>query len=296
MDYRKMLYYHLEKDADLTIAFAQIDPAESSRFGVAGIDDEDGDFGGKVLQYMEKPAKDVFPWASLTIYMFKPKVLYEVLETNSKNPESHEFGRNIIPKMVARDYRVYGFKFRGYWGYTRTIAEYWQTNLSLLDEKPSIDLDRWQVRTNLDHDRLRDRAPAEIGGDAQVDRALIHNGCSVEGRAENSILFPGVRVEKGAVVRNSILFFDTVVQRDALVDNAITDFEVNIGQRCIVGEGENDTPNELQPELLNSGITLIGKGIAVPANAIIGRNCILYPGLKQMSFSEPRIESGRTLR
>lgn len=295
MNYRPMLNYHREKGADLTVAFCPIDPAESSRFGVAEIDDEDGAIGGRVLDYKEKPALTPLKWASLTIYLFRPTVLFEVLEQNAREDQSYEFGRDIIPKMLQR-YKVFGYKFYNYWGYARTIDEYWQTNMDLLGEEPKINLDAWEVRTNLDHDHLRDRTPAYIGRNAVVHNSLVHNDCQIEGQVQASILFPGVKVAEGARVRNSILLYDTIVETGAVLDKVITDVDVQIGPECQVGFGQDLTPSRRFPELLNSGITLIGRNAKVPAKVEIGRNCIICPSLTPAHFKNKNFESGTIVR
>lgn len=293
MDYRQMLNYHREKDADLTVAFCPIKPEQSSRFGVAEIDDEDSELGGKILNYMEKPQEAKFNWASLTIYLFKPSILADVLIENAGN-HSHEFGRDIIPKMIGKR-KVYGYKFNGYWEYTRTIDEFWRTNMDLLGQTPGIDLDAWQVRTNLDHDKVRDRSPARIGKDALIENSMLHNGCQVDGEVRNSILFPGVRIAESAVVRDSVLFFDTVVEAGAVLDKTITDFDVRVGTECHIGEGNDAVPNKEYPDLLNSGITLIGKNVSLPPNVQVGRNCIIYPEIKEENLKTIQIESGTVL-
>ena len=294
MDYRHMWRYHLEKNADLTMAFLPIRLEESPRFGSAEIDDEDDRLGGRVLQYKEKPAEGGFPWASMTVFLFKPAVLYEVLEDNARSGVSHEFGKDIIPKMLGR-YRIYGYKFYDYWGYTRTLDEFWQTNMELLSANPHIDLEAWQVRTNLDHDRLRDRPPARVGKDAKLSNSFIQKGCKVEGEVENSILFPGVRVAAGATVKNSLLFFDTVVEAGARLDKVITDVEVRVAADCVVGAGEAGVPNRQTPDLLSSGLTVIGRAVHLPEGARIGRNCIVYPYLKPEAFKAREYESGTTI-
>lgn len=295
MNYNPMYYYHREKNADLTIGFCPIHPRESHRFGVAEIDDEDGELGGQVLQYKEKPRDADLRWASLTIYFFKPEVLFDVLRSHAHESQSHEFGRDIIPKML-KNYRVFGYKFQGYWGYARTIDEFWQTNMDLLGEHPGIDLASWEVRTNLDHDNLRDRPPARLGPNAVVEDSLVHNGCRVDGEVRGSILFPGVKVAQGAKVVNSILFFDTEVAPGCILDKTITDTEVRIGEGCQIGCGDNLTPNQKYPNLLNSGISLIGRRAEIPADVQIGRNCIVYPLLKKKDFVETRIDSGMTIQ
>ncbi len=290
MDYISMHAMHKETDADLTIAFAPIDPNLSHRFGAAEIDTECNASGGRVLKYREKDNESKLEWASLTIYMFKPEVLYSVLKDNSLNSQSHEFGRDIIPKMLE-NYKVYGYNFGGYWGYSKTIDEYWETNMALLGDSPEIVLEGWKVRTNLDHDRLRDRAPAQIGAEANIRNSLIQNGCEIDGEVESSILFPGVKVKKGAVVKNSIIFSDNIISFDAKLDYTITDFDVTIGAGTQIGLGNNSGGGE-HSEL---GITLIGKGTAVPRDIVIGKGCVISPGLTEKHFQQKEYKSGSIL-
>lgn len=231
MDYRKVIAFHQEMQADCTAVFTSMH-GDISRFGQAVIAD-DGPSGGRILEYMEKPATPISNWVSLTIFVFKTHVLEELLQANVK-AESHEFGRDILPNLV-KNYRFFGYKFYGYWAYSRTLEEYWSANMALLGTHPAIDLQRWGVRTNLDHEAIRDRPPAIIGPSAVLRNVRCYNGVHVEGRVENSILFPGVCVEKGAEVRNSILFFDTHVQSGARLNRAITDIGVQIGRNCAIG-------------------------------------------------------------
>jgi glucose-1-phosphate adenylyltransferase len=93
-------------------------------------------------------------------------------------------------------------------------------------------------------------------------------------------------------VPNSILFFETVVSAGTVLDKAVTDSDVYLGTGCVIGTGDAETPNRQFPDLLNSGITLVGKGVRIPANIEIGRNCIISPELKEADFSETRIPSG----
>lgn len=293
MNYLPMLDYHRKKDADLTICFASIDAQQGQRFGVAEIDDEDGATGGRMVDYLEKPARSSHRWASLTIFLFKPDVLYKVLTERSLGGGTREFGRDVLPAMLGK-YKIYGYKFDGYWGYTRTLDEYWQTNMDLLGEEPKIPLQEWQVRTNLDHDRLRDRPPAKIGGNARIANSCFYNGCEIEGEVQNSILFPGVKVRKGASVRDSILFFDTVIEEGVSIDRTIADFDVRVENGAQVGVGDS-VANREYPNLLHSGLTLIGKGAQLPAGLELGKNCIVAPELKATHFKRNHYESGTTI-
>lgn len=286
MNYRKIIDYHKAKDADLTMACIKTPMAQAGRFGVADIDNEDGDTGGRVVRYKEKPSKPKFNWASMTVFCFKPKTLYEILETNALEDDSFEFGRNIIPRMMFDRRKVFGFKFYGYWGYTRTIEEYWQTNMDLLGPNPKIKIDEWAIRTNLEHRDIRDRQPLKIGLLATVQDSLIYNGCVVEGHVERSILFPGVHVKKGAVVKDSVLFFENIVSKNVQLNKVVSDVNVVFGNNARVGmEG----PSE------DREASVIGWNNRIPADSVIGSDCTLYPGLKPKKLNR-EIKTGEIVR
>ncbi len=111
----------------------------------------------------------------MTIYLFKTEVLLEILKQTHTHSEGIEFGRDIFPSLV-RQYRVFGYIFSGYWGYTRTLDEYWQTHMDLFGTDTKINLKQWQIRTNLEHERIRERQPAVIGPDADLDQVLLTHG------------------------------------------------------------------------------------------------------------------------
>ena len=289
MDYGPLLKYHRDRDADLTVVFIQVTPDQASRFGVATIDENDG----RILDYQEKPAQPNSLWASLTVYLFKADVLYDVLHRNHKKSGGHEFGKDIIPAMLSR-YHLYGYKYAEYWGYTRTIDEYWQTSMHLLGDNPLINPERWQVRTNLAHNSTRDRPPAILGPNAEVSNSLIYNGCRIDGRVVNSILFPGVVVGREAEVRDSILMFDTHVSGEAKLNRVISDVETNIGRGVEVGREGEVVPNREEPNLLRSGITVIGRSCDIPAGIRIGKNCIIKPDMPYSKFDKV-IPSGATV-
>lgn len=270
MDYREIIAYHREKKADLTIAFTKVKKEGAHRFGLADIDDEDKK-GGRVLQYIEKPEKPPFEWASLTIYVFNPDILIEALEENAKE-DSHEFGKDIIPKFLENR-KVYGYKHRGYWGYTRTPLEYWHTNMDLLGKTPKLDINAWRVMTNLAHRGIYDRQTALTGISAKIENSLFYSGCRIDGTVTNSILFPGVRVDEGAVVRNSILFFDTIVEKNAKINNTISDMEVVFKQGAEIG---GKGPME--------DLSVIGWGSLIPENVKIAHGVTVYPNLTDKDF------------
>ena len=271
MDYGDLMKFHLDRGADLTIAFVKVPREGAHRFGLARLDEETPQ-GGRVLAYAEKPENPLFDWASMTIYLFKPEVLMDALLANAGR-DSHEFGRDILPDLVTHR-RVYGYVHRGYWGYTRTPLEYWQANMDLLGKNPKLDTRSWGLITNMSHHDIRDRQPAFVGKGAEVENSLFYAGCSIKGKVRNSILFPGVRVEEGAEVENSILYFDTVVERGAKIMKTIADVQVTVGKGAHIGDAPPDD------------LTIIGGDTEIPGDVKIGHGVTVRPGLKTGAFAK----------
>jgi glucose-1-phosphate adenylyltransferase len=286
MDYRQLLEYHQGRDADLTIAFVKVPMDKAHRFGVAALDGEDGSLGGRVLAYREKPDKPDFNWASMTIFCFKPEVLYEELAREVEGGENFEFGRDIIPRMVAEGRRVYGFKFGDYWGYTRTVDEYWQTSMDLLGPNPPIRIEEWGLRTNLEHRGIRDYQPLLIGAAAEISDSLVYNGCEIEGKIERSILFPGVKVGPGATVKDSVVFFDTKIGAQVELNKVICDVNVDFEPGCRVGRRESEAAG---------AATVVGWSNVVPGGSDIGGACTLYPHLDKRKLAGV-INSGEVVK
>lgn len=285
MDYQDLVDYHTSKDADLTIAFTRVPAADAHRFGVASLDEEDGERGGRVTGYWEKPATPQSEWASMTILCFKPEVLYRALERNQKG-ESYHFGKDIIPALLADNAKVYGYKFDGYWGYTRTIKEYWQSNMDLLGPEPRIDLESWSFRTNLEHRNIRDNEPALMGENAVVHNSLVYNGCKIGGTVRNSILFPGVHVKKGAVVENSVIFFSNIIGENCRINKIVSDVNTSYEDGVQIG------PENCED---STAVTVIGWNNKVPANTVIGEGATVYPRLPRSAWPNT-VKAGEVLR
>lgn len=288
MDYRDLIDYHQRQDADLTAAFVQVNPEGASRFGIAEIEG-DHESGGRLLSYEEKPATPKSNWASLTVFCFKPQVLADVLHLNQQNEnESYEFGRDILPMMMRDKYRVFGYRFKGYWGYSRTVDEYWQTSMDTLGMEPAIDMERWGLRTNLEHRDIRDCQPLQVGSQGIIDNSTAYNGCVIDGRVKNSILFPGARIEAGAVVEDSILFFNNVIKAGARLSKVICDVNTVVGTGARVGV--------LPGAGTKGNISVIGWSNQVPDGMVIGSGCTVYPGMAPGRWSTGRLKDGEVLR
>jgi glucose-1-phosphate adenylyltransferase len=281
MDYRPFIALHKRRRAGVTIGVRPVPMDEAHRFGILALDAED-----RVVDWQEKPAQPKSNLASMGIYVFSRRALEEWL-----GDDRQDFGRDVIPAMLAGRARVVGYRFDGYWQDVGTVHSYWQAQMDLLDERPELDLyDKdWLI-----HTRSEERAPAKIGPTASVHRSLVSHGCVVYGTVERSVLSPGVRVEVGAVVRDSIVMFDTVIGAGAVLDRAILDKEVVVGPNAIVGEGTDMTPNRTD-QRLDSGISLVGKRALVPRNVRIGRNVRVDEGTRSVDFPRRVVASGSTM-
>jgi glucose-1-phosphate adenylyltransferase len=286
MDYQEIIEYHQEKNADLTIGCVQVPLDHAHRFGLADIDNEDGSRGGRVLRYEEKPENPDFNWASMTVFCFNPKTLREILTANAREDDSFEFGRDIIPRMMFENKRIYGYKFHGYWGYSRTVEEYWQANMDLLGPDPKIKLDEWGIRTNLEHRAIRDAQPLKVGSCGEIKNSLIYNGCVIEGKVENSIIFPGVQIKKDAVVKDSVLFFNNIIGRESRLEKVISDVNVTIGDAVTIGQPGPVTDKK---------VTLLGWNNYFPDHLEIGSDCTIYPQLGPEKIPT-EIKNGEVIR
>jgi glucose-1-phosphate adenylyltransferase len=287
-----MIAFHQQHGADVTLGGVVIPIEEGPRFGIL-----ETDVSGRVVSFEEKPDKPRGTLGSMGIYVFARDTLARVLLQDARladtdTPSQHDFGRNIIPGMMARGERVYAYPFSGYWQDVGTVQSYWEAHMGLLEDRPSFDLydPAWVV-----HTRSEERPPAQIHEGAEITRSLISHGCIIRGQVEHSVLSPGVIVEAGAVVRDSILLFDTVVGEGSVVDRAILDKEVVVGKNCQIGYGDDMTPNQQEPTRLDTGITLIGKRTCLPDNLKVGRNCKIGTDLRPQDFTTDLLASGETI-
>ncbi len=164
--------------------------------------------------------------------------------------------------------------------------------MDLLVELPEINL---YDPDNIIHTKINEKPSAKIGPKAHVSRSLISNGCIINGYVEHSVLSPGVYIEEGAVVRDSIIFHNSYIETDAVINRSILDKEVRVSRGCQVGFGEDFSPNKESPNILNTGITVVGKATVLPDGLRLGRNCIIGPGLTENDFNDHFIASGSTI-
>jgi glucose-1-phosphate adenylyltransferase len=286
MDYDILINFHREHKADCTIATRRVSLEEASRLGVMSVDEDRG-----ITEFEEKPAAPKSTLASMGIYVFKLEALSQVLYDDLEDPSSQrDFGKDIVPRMLAQGKRLCAFPYDGYWVDVGTVHAYWEAHMELLSDDPRLNLlDRdWII-----HTRSEERPPVNIRTGATVSHSLITDGCVIEGSVEFSVLSPGVRVERGAVVRHSIIMTDTVIRAGAVVDKCIVDKQVIVGRGAHLGWGKNYAVNTLGH--LTTGITLVGKNSQLPPGLRVGRNCVLVSDLKESDFTSETIPSGATV-
>ncbi|MCL2548738.1 MAG: glucose-1-phosphate adenylyltransferase [Symbiobacteriaceae bacterium] len=230
MDYSKMLDYHKANDADCTIAVIDVSLEEASRFGIMTVDAK-----GRIVEFEEKPAKPKSTLASMGIYIFNWDLLRENLEQDNLDSNSvHDFGKNIIPRMMAGKLKMMAYHFRGYWKDVGTLESLWEANMDIL-KNPNLGQADWPVLT-----RGRNRPPHHISPLGRVRDSLVASGCRISGLVEHSIVASGVVVEEGAIVRNSVVLADTLIKRGAIVEYAILDERCIIAENAVVGQARDE--------------------------------------------------------
>jgi glucose-1-phosphate adenylyltransferase len=286
MDYRDLIATHLRQQADLTVAVMHVPLEQTDRFGIMTTDAAD-----RVVEFSEKPkARDKGTLASMGIYVFDANVLIERLRQTSAEFSALDFGKHVIPTMIAQD-QVFAHPFAGYWVDVGTVESYWETSMELLDPACTLDLfdAEWRI-----HTRSEERPPAKLGPQSHVAGSMVCNGCVVRGTVEHSVLSPGVYISPGAIVRDSIVMTDTWIGPGAVLDRVIVDKNVVVGANVQLGVGDDNPPNRAQPDKLTTGISVVGKGAHIPAGIRIGRNVVINSDRDEDAF-DGDVASGETI-
>ena len=257
MNYNKMLEFHKEKGADLTVAHIDVPLEEASRFGILNTDDD-----LRIVEFLEKPKNPVSTKASMGIYIFNWKVLKEYLIRDEENPESEkDFGKNIIPMLLEEDRRIYAFPFAGYWKDVGTIESLWEANMDLIKRKEDFNISdkTWKI-----YYRHEGRLPQYIGESAEVTESMISDGTIVLGKVHESIVSSGVSIGKNSKVLGSIIMQNAVIEEGATVVNSI------IAEGTVVKSGVTVGHEEIVPG--QDMITVIGNFEVVEEDTKVGGN------------------------
>ena len=254
MDYDKMLAAHKEAKADCTIACMQVPLKEASRFGILNTNSD-----GTIYEFEEKPANPKSDLASMGIYIFTASKLFKYLELDNNDPKSEkDFGKNVLPSMLAAGEKMYSYRFDGYWKDVGTISSLWEANMDLLGVVPRFEL---SDRDRVIHSRSPLAPPAYIQG--EVINSLIATGSDIEGKIVNSVIGTNCVIEEGAEVIDSVLMGNITVKSGAKINYSIIDEEVIIGEKAVIGA---PIAEAVKTESKTNGITVLGRAISVKKN------------------------------
>ncbi|EEL14736.1 Glucose-1-phosphate adenylyltransferase [Bacillus cereus 95/8201] len=242
MDYSKMLDYHIEKEADVSISVIEVPWDEASRFGIMNTNEE-----MEIVEFEEKPQFPRSNLASMGIYIFNWAILKEYLEMDARNPESsNDFGKDVLPLLLDEGKKLMAYPFEGYWKDVGTVKSLWEANMDLLRDETSLNLnDRdWRI-----YSVNPNEPPQYIAEKAKVEESLINEGCVIEGDVKHSVLFQGVTVEEGSMVIDSVVMPGAKIGKNVVIERAI------VGSEMVIEDG-----TIIRPEKNVDDVVLIAEG------------------------------------
>lgn len=241
MNYAKMLDYHIEKDADVTISVIEVPWSEASRFGIMNTNEQ-----MEIVEFEEKPTSPKNNLASMGIYIFNWSILKQYLEIDNANPNSsHDFGKDVIPLLLKEKKRLVAYPFKGYWKDVGTVKSLWEANMDLLNPESELNLfdHSWRI-----YSVNPNQPPQYISVDASVVNSLVNEGCIIEGSVEHSIVFQGVHIQKGAIVTDCVIMPDAIIGENVYIEKAIVPSAMEIPSGMII-----------RPSLFGEEIILVTK-------------------------------------
>ncbi|WP_048825077.1 glucose-1-phosphate adenylyltransferase [Bacillus sp. B-jedd] len=231
MNYEKMLDHHIENQADVTISVIEVPWDEASRFGIM-----DTDENYRIREFAEKPKEPKSNLASMGIYIFNWKLLEAYLERDNENPESsHDFGKDIIPRLLEEGKKLVAYPFKGYWKDVGTVQSLWEANMDLLDENSELNLfdQGWRI-----YSVNPNQPPQYICPEATLRESLVNEGCVIEGQVEKTVVFQGVSIKKGATIKESVIMPDAVIGSGCVIEKAIISPGMSIPNGSVI-KGDN---------------------------------------------------------
>lgn len=264
MDYRKMLAFHKEMGADVTIGTTSLPTEEARRFGIVTMD-----HSKRVRSFVEKPENPHSKVASMGIYVFNTELLIKYLIEDSRDTHSiHDFGHVIIPRMVNNE-KVFAYNFKGYWKDIGTIETYYNANMDMIRKR---EFGQWPIYTADNFFKLSATNPR-----SGIKHRIISDGCVIKGKVENSVVSPGVVVEENAEVHDSIIMAGSILHSHSIVNHCILDENVSVEEHCYIGP----RPDSL---LGTKEITVIGKGAIIPPYSLIYPEYIISNSAENTGF------------
>lgn len=264
-DYSDFLRFHKEKGAEFSVAVMEVPWEEASRFGLMVADEND-----KITEFQEKPKEPKSNLASMGIYIFNWDILKIYLVDDENDPNSaNDFGNNIIPNLLKDNREMYAYRFDGYWKDVGTISSLWEANMEVLDpENSGINLfdDDWRI-----YSRNSGMTGHRIGEDAVLENCMVTDGCSIDGEVKHSVLFAGVKVEKGAVVEDAVIMGGSTIKAGAQIKHCIIAENVVIEKDAVVGA---------MPEGDAKGVATVGSNVTIGEGAVVGPDAMVSDDVK----------------
>ncbi|WP_026675061.1 glucose-1-phosphate adenylyltransferase [Alkalihalobacterium bogoriense] len=214
MNYSAMIDFHTKHNAEATISVIQVPWEEASRFGIMNTGQHH-----RITEFEEKPENPKNNMASMGIYIFNWSILKSYLLEDAKNiNSSHDFGKDIIPAMLNDKRNLVAFPFNGYWKDVGTVRSYWEANMDLLKDSPSLQLNdvHWRIFSVNPN-----QPPQFISPTAKVSCSLINEGCIIHGTVANSILFYGVEIKEQTTIKHSVIMSNVSIGKNVVIERAI---------------------------------------------------------------------------
>ena len=295
MDLEAFAEFHVDRDADITIATIPVTARDASSFGIMKVNEE-----GRIESFIEKPKAELLPdWksevapedhakgkdylASMGIYIFSKNVIKQLF---AENPNAVDFGKEIIPIALNQGMKIAGYQYQGYWEDIGTIRSYFETNLALGDDIPAFNL---YDKKNTIYTRPRLLPPSKIFGTI-INQSIIAEGCFIHAdRIEHSIVGIRSRIGGGTLIKDVILFgndsYETLqeihnpeggmpkgIGRNCHIERAILDKEVRIGNNVTIC-GDDSLPDATEAtHVIRDGIIVLKKGVTLPDGIVIGKS------------------------
>lgn len=233
MNYNIMLQEHEAKGSDLTVSVIEVPWEEASRFGIMTADDE-----GNIVKFTEKPAEPDSNLASMGIYIFKWDVLRKaLLEDHGNADSSHDFGKDLIPKLLAEGKKLTVYRFSGYWRDVGTVQSYYDSQMDLMDNVENINVFSGDMKVFSNSNMY---PPQYLGREANIKNSLLCNGCTVYGSVKHSILGSGAVVGYGTVIEDSIVLPNAIIGRNCKINKAIINEGAVVDDNTVIGDPDGE--------------------------------------------------------
>ncbi len=260
MDYSKLLKYHIENDAECTIAVRSVPIEEACRFGIMNVNDD-----GSIYEFEEKPKKAKSNLASMGVYIFKSNILYQYLIADEADKDSdNDFGKNVIPALLRDERRLFAYKFDGYWKDVGTIRSLWEANMELLDGTFNIRDKKFKT-----YARNYAKPPSYIAKNSEIKNSFVAEGCSVRGKISHSVISTGCTVEEGAQICDSVIMPEAVIKKGAVIKYAI------IGEGAVIDENTRIGDDPVFYDKDEWDICVVGKGEHIAKNTTVKPNQVV---------------------